>query len=74
MGESRMQNASSAVSFQYDVPPSLQAIGGGTPVGAMAGRDAGVAGAIDLPPLIWWSHLERIMLAVDDVGCRDLLD
>ena len=29
--------------------------------------------AIDLPPLIWWGHLERIMLAVDDLGCRDLL-
>ena len=29
--------------------------------------------AIDLPPAIWWSHLERIMLAVDDLGCRDLL-
>ena len=26
-----------------------------------------------LPPLIWWHHLERIMLAVDDLGCRDLL-
>lgn len=29
--------------------------------------------AAGLPPLIWWSHLERIMLAVDDLGCRDLL-
>ena len=29
--------------------------------------------AIDLPPVIWWSHLERIMLAVDDLGCRELL-
>ncbi|HEY5829420.1 MAG TPA: phosphotransferase [Hyphomicrobiaceae bacterium] len=29
--------------------------------------------AIDLPPVIWWSHLERVMLAVDDLGCRDLL-
>jgi hypothetical protein len=26
-----------------------------------------------LPPLVWWSHLERIFLAVDDLGCRDLL-
>jgi hypothetical protein len=26
-----------------------------------------------LPPVIWWSHFERIMLAVDDLGCRDLL-
>ena len=29
--------------------------------------------AIDLPPVIWWSHLERIVSAVDDLGCRDLL-
>jgi thiamine kinase-like enzyme len=29
--------------------------------------------AIDLPPVIWWSHLERIMLAVDDLDCRELL-
>jgi len=28
----------------------------------------------NLPPVIWWSHLERICLAVDDLGCRDLLD
>ena len=30
--------------------------------------------ALDLPPVIWWGHLERIMWAVDDLGCRDLLD
>jgi aminoglycoside phosphotransferase len=29
--------------------------------------------AIDLPPMFWWSHLERIMLAVEDLGCRELL-
>lgn len=29
--------------------------------------------AMDLPPMIWWGHLERIMLALDDLGCRDLL-
>jgi hypothetical protein len=29
--------------------------------------------AIDLPPVIWWSHLERIMLAIEDLGCGDLL-
>lgn len=29
--------------------------------------------AIDLPPMIWWSHLERILLAIDDLGCSDLL-
>ena len=29
--------------------------------------------AIDLPPVIWWSHLERVMLAVDDLSCQELL-
>ena len=29
--------------------------------------------AYDLPPVIWWNHLERIMWAVDDLGCRELL-
>jgi len=29
--------------------------------------------AIDIPPVIWWSHLERILLAIDDLGCRELL-
>lgn len=28
---------------------------------------------IDIPPVIWWNHLERIFLAVDDLGCRELL-
>ncbi|HYM30830.1 MAG TPA: aminoglycoside phosphotransferase family protein [Candidatus Cybelea sp.] len=27
----------------------------------------------NLPPVIWWNNLERIMLAVDDLGCRELL-
>ena len=27
----------------------------------------------DIPPMIWWSHFERTMLAFDDLGCRDLL-
>jgi aminoglycoside phosphotransferase (APT) family kinase protein len=27
----------------------------------------------DIPPLIWWNNLGRILLAVDDLGCRDLL-
>ncbi|HET6196829.1 MAG TPA: phosphotransferase [Acetobacteraceae bacterium] len=27
----------------------------------------------DIPPVIWWNNLERVMLAVDDLGCRDLL-
>ena len=29
--------------------------------------------AYDIPPVIWWNNLERILLAVDDLGCRDLL-
>jgi thiamine kinase-like enzyme len=28
----------------------------------------------NIPPRVWWNNLERIMLAVDDLGCRDLLD
>jgi hypothetical protein len=27
----------------------------------------------DIPPVIWWNNLERILLAVDDLDCRDLL-
>ncbi len=30
--------------------------------------------ALGVPPLIWWNNLERIFLAVDDLGCRELLD
>lgn len=26
-----------------------------------------------IPPYIWWNNLERVMLAVDDLGCRELL-
>ena len=29
---------------------------------------------VGIPPVIWWSHLERIMLAIEDLGCRELLD
>jgi len=29
--------------------------------------------ASNIPPLIWWSHLQRILLAVDDLGCQELL-
>jgi hypothetical protein len=29
--------------------------------------------AYDLPPWVWYHHLERLMLAVDDLGCRELL-
>jgi len=28
---------------------------------------------IDIPPVIWWNNYERIMTAVDDLGCRELL-
>jgi len=27
----------------------------------------------NLRPRVWWNNLERIMMAVDDLGCRDLL-
>ena len=27
----------------------------------------------NIGPRVWWNNLERIMLAVDDLGCRDLL-
>jgi hypothetical protein len=27
----------------------------------------------NIPPVIWWNNFERILLAVDDLGCRDLL-
>ena len=29
--------------------------------------------AFNIPPWVWWPNLERIFLAVDDLGCRDLL-
>ena len=29
--------------------------------------------AYNIPPVIWWNNLERVMLAVDDLGCCDLL-
>jgi thiamine kinase-like enzyme len=29
--------------------------------------------ANNIPSGIWWHHLERIFLAIDDLGCRDLL-
>jgi hypothetical protein len=27
-----------------------------------------------LPPVVWWHHLDRIMAAVHDLGCLELLD
>ncbi|NDH63603.1 MAG: aminoglycoside phosphotransferase [Alphaproteobacteria bacterium] len=29
--------------------------------------------ALGIPPVIWWNNLERIHLAFDDLGCRELL-
>ena len=26
-----------------------------------------------LTPWVWWDHLERVVLAIDDLGCRELL-
>jgi hypothetical protein len=31
-----------------------------------------LAGA-QIPPLIWWNNLERILMAIDDLGVRELL-
>jgi hypothetical protein len=28
---------------------------------------------VGIPPAVWWNNFERIMLAVDDLGCRELL-
>ena len=28
---------------------------------------------LDLPAAVWWSHLERSMLAFEDLGCAELL-
>jgi hypothetical protein len=29
--------------------------------------------AFGIPMVNWWNNLERVMMAVDDLGCRDLL-
>lgn len=29
---------------------------------------------VQIPPIVWWNNLERIFLAVDDLGCTELLD
>jgi hypothetical protein len=29
--------------------------------------------AYDIPPVIWWNNLERVLMAVDDLGCRELV-
>jgi hypothetical protein len=28
---------------------------------------------VKIPPVVWWNHFHRIMAAVDDLGCRELL-
>ena len=30
--------------------------------------------SVNIPPVIWWNNLERVMLAVDDLGCREFLE
>jgi hypothetical protein len=32
-----------------------------------------VQAAIKLPAGLWWNHLARIMMAIEDLGCRELL-
>jgi hypothetical protein len=27
----------------------------------------------NIPLVFWWNNLERVLLAADDLGCRDLL-
>ncbi|MET4386787.1 aminoglycoside phosphotransferase (APT) family kinase protein [Bradyrhizobium sp. F1.4.3] len=29
--------------------------------------------SINIPPVIWWNNLERVMLAVEDLGCEEFL-
>lgn len=29
--------------------------------------------SINIPPLIWWNNLERVMMAVEDLGCEEIL-
>jgi hypothetical protein len=29
---------------------------------------------VGAPPVIWWNNLEHVMMAIDDLGCRDLLE
>ena len=29
---------------------------------------------LKLPPVIWWTNFQHVMAAVDDLGCRELLD
>ncbi|MCK1589813.1 ecdysteroid 22-kinase family protein [Bradyrhizobium sp. 169] len=29
--------------------------------------------SINIPPVIWWNNLERVMMAVEDLGCEEIL-
>jgi hypothetical protein len=29
--------------------------------------------AYDIPPVIWWNNMQRVLMAVDDLGCREWL-
>jgi len=29
--------------------------------------------AFNIPPVVWWNNMERVLLAVDDLGCHELL-
>jgi hypothetical protein len=43
-------------------------------LGALLHIATPVRQAVDgVPPVIWWNNFERIMMAVDDLGCRELL-
>ena len=33
-----------------------------------------IQAGLKLPPVIWWNNFHHIMAAVDDLGCRELLD
>jgi len=43
-------------------------------VGAVADHAAHLAGNGGIAARVWWNNLERIFLAVDDLGCAELLD
>ena len=36
--------------------------------------DLAITESIAIPPVIWWNNLGRILLAVDDLACSDLLN
>jgi aminoglycoside phosphotransferase (APT) family kinase protein len=30
--------------------------------------------SVNIPPVIWWNNLQRVLLAVDDLGCEEFLE